>query len=251
MRGSTSTSVTDTECVLSDHLISVTDRAQAEADRRNQSWTDDLDHYRTSNPQLYAMMRMLERPPTTARDVICEWTRKDASICTRCHQTIATDEPVMLDRRSDGILVVRHPDILHLRCADYWRSCRSVYCGNCSRVMFTYGVGPRRYCCDNCRESATAKRRQDVAHDRTCQHCDQPFTGRADARYCSTRCRVAAHRAKRCPRKSSAPGAVDSLPARPLRDSSATSATSATQPAPGSDPAHPQHPQHRNTDGQP
>ena len=29
-----------------------------------------------------------------------------------------------------------------------------------------------------------------------CQHCGESFAGRSDARYCSTRCRVAAHRAK-------------------------------------------------------
>lgn len=29
-----------------------------------------------------------------------------------------------------------------------------------------------------------------------CEHCGSDFVGRSDARYCSTRCRVAAHRAK-------------------------------------------------------
>lgn len=30
---------------------------------------------------------------------------------------------------------------------------------------------------------------------RTCEHCDEPVVGRSDRRYCSTRCRVRAHRA--------------------------------------------------------
>ena len=30
--------------------------------------------------------------------------------------------------------------------------------------------------------------------DRTCTHCGRPVTGRADQRYCSARCRVAAKR---------------------------------------------------------
>lgn len=29
-----------------------------------------------------------------------------------------------------------------------------------------------------------------------CEHCEGEFVGRADARFCSTRCRVAAHRAR-------------------------------------------------------
>jgi len=31
---------------------------------------------------------------------------------------------------------------------------------------------------------------------RVCEQCDEPMMGRADKRYCSPRCRVAAHRAK-------------------------------------------------------
>lgn len=32
---------------------------------------------------------------------------------------------------------------------------------------------------------------------RHCEHCDQAFLGRGDARFCSARCRVAAHRARK------------------------------------------------------
>jgi hypothetical protein len=43
---------------------------------------------------------------------------------------------------------------------------------------------------------------------RRCQWCGQPFAGRADARYCSARCRVAAHRASKSG-KPKAPQAED------------------------------------------
>jgi hypothetical protein len=36
--------------------------------------------------------------------------------------------------------------------------------------------------------------------DRTCTHCGRPLTGRADQRYCSTRCRVASKRERDNPR---------------------------------------------------
>lgn len=32
-------------------------------------------------------------------------------------------------------------------------------------------------------------------NERTCEQCQQPMTGRADKKYCSAKCRVAAHRA--------------------------------------------------------
>ena len=32
---------------------------------------------------------------------------------------------------------------------------------------------------------------------RGCEHCGEAFLGRGDARFCTTRCRVAAHRARK------------------------------------------------------
>ena len=64
------------------------------------------------------------------------------------------------------------------------------------------------FCCQECagafedtrRERHNARRRQKRAEAAreplACENCGEPFTPRrSDARYCSTRCRVAAHRA--------------------------------------------------------
>lgn len=91
---------------------------------------------------------------------------------------------------------------------------RRLTCPTCGRV-FHAAISqhePRRYCTQACYVEAArlrAARKRGTNPDRTCTHCGEPFTGRADARYCGTRCRVAAHRAK----------------PRPLARVSATSAT--------------------------
>ena len=44
-----------------------------------------------------------------------------------------------------------------------------------------------------------------------CQHCTQEFGARTHAKFCSTRCRVAAHRAGQNPRPSEILAMLDSL----------------------------------------
>ena len=44
-----------------------------------------------------------------------------------------------------------------------------------------------------------------------CQHCTQEFGARPHAKFCSTRCRVAAHRAGQKPRPSEILAMLDSL----------------------------------------
>lgn len=43
--------------------------------------------------------------------------------------------------------------------------------------------------------AAQARVRRDARPETTCGHCGKTFTARRGAKYCSTRCRVAAHRA--------------------------------------------------------
>lgn len=51
------------------------------------------------------------------------------------------------------------------------------------------------YCSNSCRQ-ALYKASKPEPVERRCQWCEGPMTGRADRRYCSPRCRVAAHRAQ-------------------------------------------------------
>ena len=57
----------------------------------------------------------------------------------------------------------------------------------------------RLYCSEACRHALMRAQRRERAREsevRSCQQCGEPMTGRADRKYCSARCRVAAHRAK-------------------------------------------------------
>lgn len=74
-------------------------------------------------------------------------------------------------------------------------------CVACDQEFF--GWGSVNTCSDRCaksRRDATrtkgAPRQRRVEHEhRTCRHCGEPFVPkRVDARFCSTRCRVASHR---------------------------------------------------------
>jgi hypothetical protein len=68
------------------------------------------------------------------------------------------------------------------------RVCRSVF----------YSVTAARYCSDTChtRRPIRRKSRAKVRPPRPCDRCAVVFqSSRADARFCSVRCRVAAHRA--------------------------------------------------------
>jgi hypothetical protein len=78
------------------------------------------------------------------------------------------------------------------------------YCRICSAEFFARL--PTRYCSRRCLRARWKWRwkwrrrpsRARVKEDQRCRHCGLPFTpGRSDARYCSVRCRVAAHRTRR------------------------------------------------------
>jgi hypothetical protein len=79
-----------------------------------------------------------------------------------------------------------------------WR----VRCRGCGTVMESaYGNDcPPETCSDRCRQRVwRAMNPTEPAEptERPCEHCGEPFEARRrDARYCSGRCRTAAHRAK-------------------------------------------------------
>ncbi len=185
----TAAPVTATNCVDSRHVLSVTERAQAVADERNQRRAAAYAR-RTELATLAAIMRKI-----TAVDVIAEWAEQTASVCTSCHEAIQPAIPIVITRLENRVCVRR--EVRHRECAEGWRWDRQTHCARCWRPVSYHGVGRLAYCCTDCRDAAENDRRLQRRPDRarTCDRCGQPFTGRADARYCSTRCRVAAHRA--------------------------------------------------------
>lgn len=203
-RGTTPTPVTDSNWIDSTHVLSVTERAQAMADERNQRRAAAY----AQRPELAPLAAILKQH--TATDVIAEWAEQSATVCTTCHQPIEPAIPIVITRSENRVCVRR--EVRHRECAEGWRWDLQTCCAWCWRPVAYHGVGRLAYCCRDCRDAAEHDRKVQKKPDntRTCQHCEQPFTGRADARYCSTRCRVAAHRAKSPP---------------PLARTSATSAT--------------------------
>lgn len=115
-------------------------------------------------------------------------------ICTTCSQPLGDKEPVVIEGyyQWHGPYRIQHTD-----CADpYYQYNRQTWCHYCHRMMWCRQVGRLSYCCDYCRTAQAERRAQWRApsRTRTCERCATDFEGRADARYCSTRCRVAAHR---------------------------------------------------------
>jgi len=72
------------------------------------------------------------------------------------------------------------------------------HCAFCGVLVPDPAVG-QAYCSPRCRVRAFRSRQPDAATEaRTCEHCGEPFTPeRRDARFCSLRHRVAAHRARK------------------------------------------------------
>lgn len=73
-------------------------------------------------------------------------------------------------------------------------------CGGCGTAVIwdlkrsRWSYEPHPPCSEKCRSRMRRGPRQDLT--RACEHCGEMFTPtRSDARFCSTRCRVAAHRA--------------------------------------------------------
>ncbi len=71
-----------------------------------------------------------------------------------------------------------------------WR--RAFQCVRCE-AWFT-GIGGARFCSQDCYDADLAERRRRPPSTHVCACCGDSFEARADARFCSTRCRVAAHR---------------------------------------------------------
>jgi hypothetical protein len=72
-------------------------------------------------------------------------------------------------------------------------------CDSCSRTFYRPPGGLRRheFCSDYCRDRVRSAARREARHARmqhTCAVCGRPFTGRRDARVCSSACRQRAYR---------------------------------------------------------
>jgi hypothetical protein len=93
-----------------------------------------------------------------------------------------------------------------VRCGEHYLGFgRGRYCGSCRRARIA--EARRRYQ-RKCRQRETALRKEAAGHilgtgdfrivrKVRCAHCGKPFKPqRTTARYCGTRCRVAAHRSK-------------------------------------------------------
>jgi hypothetical protein len=109
--------------------------------------------------------------------------------------------------RAAGIVVPEKPPAPIL-CPRPYRS--PLQCRRCGREFYRSGRVVVRYCSDSCAEAVTQQRKaaanaarvkaQSQARalaraDRRCGHCGEPLSAqRSTQRYCSTRCRVAAHR---------------------------------------------------------
>ncbi len=80
---------------------------------------------------------------------------------------------------------------------------RHIKCAACDAEITDYtNRSGAIYCSDTCRTQSRSLHRQAryqaVTHDSIdCSHCSESFTPkRSDSRFCSTKCRVAAHRLK-------------------------------------------------------
>jgi hypothetical protein len=72
-------------------------------------------------------------------------------------------------------------------------------CEGCGRLVVDTEWRQRTItvCSERCRRDARSVERRGAGHAKACARCGQSFPAvRSDARFCSTRCRVAAHRAE-------------------------------------------------------
>jgi hypothetical protein len=97
-----------------------------------------------------------------------------------------------------GILGRWLPEVPVILAGHYFRT-RQQCCYVCHELFFA--TWPTRYCSRRCLRARWRRRRQrsrtKVLEDLRCGRCGGLFTPtRSDARYCSLRCRVAAHRAR-------------------------------------------------------
>lgn len=122
-------------------------------------------------------------------------------------------------RRSDGCSRRRYDDALggvgrcgapctaYGLCAEHnaeWEARRTITCLGCGERFFRRNPGQHStgYCSEACRRAVLAQRQRTrratervPPPPRPCDHCGVAFEpARSDARFCSSRCRVAAHR---------------------------------------------------------
>lgn len=137
----------------------------------------------------------------------------DAKVCCDCGGRMVGDAVILVDRRGARSYPVRTAccyvcaRLAHeegrLRIYKDWRGKRRMApCNGCGRkVIYVPVTSWQRYvaCSNTCRRIAQRR----LHHDqRECDRCGKPYRPvRADACYCSTRCRVAAHRARQATKK--------------------------------------------------
>lgn len=70
------------------------------------------------------------------------------------------------------------------------------HCESCGAALLLVKVARRKhvYCSPACRAQIYRDAAQVEQVERPCEQCGAPMTGRSDRRFCSSRCRVAAHR---------------------------------------------------------
>lgn len=109
--------------------------------------------------------------------------------CLRCDRWLPLNIALPLE---EGSLICWH-------CREAEDAHDLLRCGECGRMLASEAFGPSRFAlpikCEGCRSQRIKRATRE---SRPCHQCGETFTpSRTDARYCSGRCRVAAHRASR------------------------------------------------------
>ncbi len=133
--------------------------------------------------------------------LIRQTNRNTGPVCSECERPLAASEPMHLGQRpvyADrfGVVVLCAECLTEGDREDKARRWKVQPCEGCGREiwpLYTDGWSRRRWCSEACRGRARYRNGQ-RSTERTCARCRAPFTGRADARYCSPRCRQAADR---------------------------------------------------------
>lgn len=117
--------------------------------------------------------------------------------CPRCRAE-AAGEPVRWYRRPDMYTACdEHYRDWYAAEARYWPPVSARPCAECGRTLLRNQLV---YCCPSCAHDGDLRRQRAIRAanrpPKVCERCGTPLEGtRADARFCSARCRVAAHRA--------------------------------------------------------
>jgi len=141
-------------------------------------------------------------------DILADWAER---LRRRHEYEVWLYEDLMAaveDRKLPAMVLSRKPPE-HPRAPQSLESIRFYDRGECASCGVPYGRwhAAIKYCSTSCKAAATrrmaaenARRRRSEGRttDHTCQHCGASFEPkRADARFCSGRCRVAFHRSQK------------------------------------------------------